>query len=291
MNIKSRTNNADDLAWVHLIERRKQVELWQFSCLRQSYALELSPNIMEGVNPEGQLVMVQWSPSNDLQRVKITLNIHEVTDKAAVHHHFKLVPAGCESIIIDIWGILGLIHDEALRRFYLAVLLNNELMGQFFNARASRSHHHNHACGLLEHSHEVAVTAAMLCWRYNVGPLSVCVAFIGGLLHDIGKIHLFYNADTRDGIAGSHESYNFMVLAEPLALLYRNSPKIFEALSSCLSVKIGRRSEAYIPASMVRLCDNLSMEVCHWRTAFADVPPHHWYAHSAMNDQWYKRLG
>ena len=71
MNIKSRTNNADDLAWVHLIERRKQVELWQFSCLRQSYALELSPNIMEGVNPEGQLVMVQWSPSNDLQRVKI----------------------------------------------------------------------------------------------------------------------------------------------------------------------------------------------------------------------------
>ncbi len=38
MNIRSRTNNADDLAWVHLIERREQVELWQFSCLRELYS-------------------------------------------------------------------------------------------------------------------------------------------------------------------------------------------------------------------------------------------------------------
>ncbi|WP_413734489.1 HD domain-containing protein [Shewanella sp. BJSY2023SW005] len=289
MNIRSR-GTSDDLAWVHRVAQSESSQLWQFRCLRESLSLEVPCDVMTGVRPEGQLVLVHWT-ADDERHIKKILIVPEVTDEVAVYRHFSLVPAGCEPIIVDIWGILGLIQNAALRHFYLAVLLNQELMSQFFIARASRSHHHNHETGLLEHSHEVAVTAAMLCWRYNVGPLSVGVAFIGGLLHDIGKIHLFYNADTRDGIAGAHESYNFMVLAEPLEVLHRSFPKIFEALSSCLSLKVGRRHESYLPASMVRLCDNLSMEVCYWRTAFTDVPPHHWYAHSAMNDQWYKRLG
>jgi 3'-5' exoribonuclease len=69
------------------------------------------------------------------------------------------------------------------------------------------------------------------------------------------------------------------------------APRLFEALSSCLSIKIGGRVDAYLPASMVRMCDRLSVEVSNWRRAFADAPAYYWYAKSPGDAQLYKRLG
>ena len=290
MSMTSIINVSDDIAWASLIESYGEKELWSFHCLRRTFLLSLSPDHMAGVSPTGQLVMVQIGSNNAEICVIKTLVVPEVTDEAAVKRHFLLIPQRCESIIIDIWGIFGLIEDEALRTFYLAFLLNDELMNHFFNASADYSHHHNHSSGLLEHSHEVAVTAAMLSWRNHAELLSVCVAFIGGLLHDIGKVHCGYERDLRTNMNSNHVSYNFMILAEPLEKLRRDSPNVFEALSRCLGGVVTSRVDTSIPAAMVRLCDQLSMQVCHWRTAFVNVPPHHWFAQSVTNERWYKRL-
>ena len=81
-----------------------------------------------------------------------------------------------------------------------------------------------------------------------------------------------------------------MVLAEPLARLSQEAPKLFEAISSCLSIKIGRQSEAYLPAQMVHICDRLSMDVHNWRRAFTEVPAYYWFVKSPYGDQVYKRL-
>ena len=82
-----------------------------------------------------------------------------------------------------------------------------------------------------------------------------------------------------------------MVLAEPLARLSQEAPKLFEAIGSCLSIKIGRQSEAYLPAQMVHICDRLSMDVHNWRRAFTEVPAYYWFVKSPYGDQVYKRLG
>lgn len=290
-NNNSRISGSHDIAWARLVKKDGKMELWSFDCLRQVFLVAQYPDDMAGVAPTGQLVMVQMSSSHGQARVTQTLIIPEVTDETAVKRHFALIPLGCESIIVDIWGILGLMQDEALRAFYVSLLLNDELMSQFFTAQVAHSRYHNHPSGLLEHCHDVAVTAAMLSWCHNAGLSSVCVAFIGGLFHDIGKVGLGDNQYLHSDCADTHGSYRDRVLANSLEVLRQRSPRTFEALRRCLSVTGGIRSESSIPVSMVRLCDHLSTEVYHWRTAFVNVPPHLWSAYSATNKDWYKRIG
>ncbi len=190
----------------------------------------------------------------------------------------------------DIWGMLGYLRDPALRTFYHSVLTDDALMEIFYKAQASHHHHHDYVGGLVDHSHEVATTAASLCLQHKIGALSASVAFVGGLFHDIGKTYLYYNQHGESGCCGQHEAFNFMVMARPLDKLRMSSPKIFEALSSCLAIKVGRHPDAYLPANMVHLCDRLSVDVCNWRRAFADAPSFYWYAKSPVDAHLYKRL-
>lgn len=290
-NNNSRISGSHDIAWARLVRKDSEMEWWSFHCLRGAFLVAHYPSDMADVAPTGQLMMVQMSPSNSEIHVTKTLIIPEVTDEAAVKRHFALVPLGCESIIVDIWGILGLMKDEALRAFYLALLLDHDLMSLFFTAQVTHSRYHNHPSGLLEHSYEVAVTAAMLSWCHNAGLFNVCLAFIAGLLHDIGKAGLADKQHSQAKPSGAHESQCCRVLAEPLEVLRLRSPKTFGALSRCLLLKEEGHSDSNIPVSMVKLCDRLSSEVFHWRTAFVNVPAHLWPAHSTANKAWYKRVG
>jgi len=292
MSMIAKRKSVAELVWVHRVGwGGGETERWHFSSPCRDLSLWLDPRVMNGVHPEGQLMMLELELQKGPLAVSNPVIITGVADKALVDRHFAWLPAGKAYILRDIWGMLGHLQDPALWTFYHAVLADDAIMGPFFQARASHHHHHDHVGGLLEHSHEVATTASTLCLQHRVGPLSACVAFIGGLLHDIGKIHLYYNQHGGVGICGQHESYNFLVLARPMETLRVASPRLFEALSSCLSVKVGGRVDAYLPASMVRMCDRLSVEVCNWRRAFADVPPHYWYAKSTRDEQLYKRLG
>jgi len=292
MSMITKRKSMAELVWVRRVGwGGGETERWHFSSPCRDLALWLDSQVMSGVRPEGQLLMLELDLQKGSRAVSNPIIITGVEDKATLDRHFTWLPAGKAYILRDIWGMLGHLQDPAMRAFYHAVLTDDTIMRAFFHAKASHHHHHDYVSGLLVHSHEVATTAATLCLLHKVGPLSACVAFVGGLLHDIGKIHLYYNQYDEEGVCGQHESFNFLVLAKPLETLRVLSPKLFEALSSCLSVKVGSHSDAYLPASMVRMCDRLSVEVCNWRRAFADVPPHYWYAKSPHDEQLYKRLG
>lgn len=190
--------------------------------------------------------------------------------------------------LVKIWSMLAYIDDALLQRFLLDVLMDDQLMLAFCRDKASHGYHHNHVGGLLAHSYEVAVSAAMLCSQHQLGMKATWVAFIGGLLHDIGKVRMFYNDSS--GLSGEHEAYNFMVLSAPLEHLRMKSAPLFEALSACLALSSSRYSDPYQVAGIVRMCDRLSAEVCNWRKAFEKRPSHFWYVKSQQDGRIYKRL-
>ena len=291
MSLMSKSKSGFEMVWVRRISKNGSTECWHFHSGLRDLTLVLAASVMNGVCPDGQLMTLELDIQKGLYAVSNPLIIYGVDDKALLERHFAWVPVGKEYILRDIWGFLVHIEDPALRAFYQSVLFDDSIMQFFLQGRASHHHHHEHVGGLLEHSYEVASTAASLCWQHKVGSLSACVAFIGGLLHDIGKIHLYYNQLNGGGVCGQHESFNFLVLARPLDKLRVSSPKVFEALCSCLTIKLGHQVDSYLPANMVHLCDRLSVDVCNWRRAFAGAPPYYWYAKSSQGEQLYKRLG
>lgn len=291
MSLMVKGKSCAEMVWVHRISMNGSTECWHLHSGRRDLTLFLAASVMNGVRPAGQLMMLELDIQKGLFAVSNPVVIYGVDDKELMERHFAWVPVGKEYILRDIWGFLAYIEDPALRSFYQSVLSDDSIMQPFFQGRASHQHHHEHVGGLLEHSYEVATTAAGLCWQHKVGSVSACVAFVGGLLHDIGKIHLYYNQSKGNGIFGQHESFNFLVLARHLDKLRVSSPKVFEAICSCLAIKLGHQVDSYLPANMVHLCDRLSVDVCNWRRAFAEVPSYYWYAKSSQGEQLYKRLG
>lgn len=51
----------------------------------------------------------------------------------------------------------------------------------------------------MEHCVEVAMTAQMLCQQYQIDGCTADAAFLGGLLHDVGKLYLYYNSEGGGG--------------------------------------------------------------------------------------------
>lgn len=165
-----------------------------------------------------------------------------IEDKALVERHFTWLPAGREYILRDIWGMLGHLPDPALRQFY------HMCVGRRWGSwrRSSRPGPATVTTTIMSAGY---LNTAMRSPRppppsacsTRSALVSTCVAFVGGLLHDIGKIHLYYNAEDGEGICGQHESYNFLVLARQMEALRMAALRLFEAPSSCLSIKIGGR--------------------------------------------------
>jgi len=114
---------------------------------------------------------------------------------------------------------------------------------------------------LLEHSVEVALTARMLCQQYQLDSRTADVAFLGGLLHDVGKLYLYYNNSSGEGIC------------------------------SCLSASVGKQQIQYMPETIVKMADRLSAEVYHWRRVFVGLPDFYWFHKSDEDARIYKRLG
>ena len=288
--------NMKPLATVELVWAQRGTspgdhECWRLSSPGRNELLRLQDSLLQEVAPQGQWILLEVVGPGAGLGVRNPVIIPEIGERALIERQYGWLPVNKEYILWEMWGMLAHLQDDALRAFYLSVLTDDAIIRPFFQAKASHRHHHDHVGGLIEHSHEVATTAAALCLQHQVGPLSASVAFIGGLLHDIGKIHLYYNHIEGRGICGQHESFNFMVLAKPLERLSKSAPKIFEAISACLSIRIGGQVDSYLSANMVKICDRLSVDVCNWRRAFDAVPPYYWYAKSPHDAQLYKRLG
>lgn len=283
------TQTRSELLWAEQQFDNGDTAVWQFSTATSETSLSLMPLQMKSVCPEGQWVLADIVAQGGVRHLSSVAPLPKLVDKQKLERQFSWVSEQQKPLLEEIWSMVAYIESDALRYFLLEVLMNDSIMAPFCQGQGSHRHHHNEAGGLLAHSYEVAMTAAMLCNKHKLGSTSVWVAFVGGLLHDIGKTRLYYNESS--GICVQHESYNFMLLAAPLERLSVRSPQVFEALSACLSVKVGQYNEPYQVASIVRMCDRLSAEVSNWRRAFLNAPAYYWYAKSPVDNQLYKRLG
>jgi hypothetical protein len=110
------------------------------------------------------------------------------------------------------------ILTKSLRTCIFNVLSDKDIIQPFVVASASKDHHHYHEGGLLEHSLEVAVSLennSILVNNYTKPELEV--AWIAGLLHDVGKI--------RQRVRG---------MFNPAAFLVKHDDLILEILSQHL---------------------------------------------------------
>jgi predicted HD phosphohydrolase len=289
MNPMMVPQSRPELLWAEQLFDDGELALWQFRSFDRELSLSLAPMQMQSVCPEGQWVLVELYGQHTLWRLGSVQALPVTVGKQQLERQLAWLAEEQRTLLLDVWSMLAYIGDKALQSFLLDVLTDEGIMRSFCQSRASHRHHHDQSGGLLAHSHEVAMTAAMLCTQHRLGQRSSWVAFIGGLLHDIGKIHLYYNEPA--GVCGQHEAYNFMVLARPLEQLRADSPQLFEALSSCLTAKTGKYADPYQVANVVRMSDRLSADVFNWKSAFARVPGYYWYTKSPRDEQLYKRLG
>ena len=192
-----------------------------------------------------------------------------------------------------LWEHAASVQDPVLKELLTSVLCDAEIMHAFYHGKASESFHHNGKGDLFTHSVEVALTAKQLAQAHQLEQREIDCAFICGLLHDIGKILMFYNTDKNHekGVNGQHEAFSFMVLAEHLEALKAKDKVLFEAISATLSATTARKKHnEYIVESIVRAADRISAEAYQNRKAFKGKPAAQLHA-GAKSGKRYKRLG
>lgn len=176
----------------------------------------------------------------------------------------------------ELWLYTSSIEDPLLKEFMQAVLSDSKVMMPFYEARASESYHHKGQGELFLHSVEVATVSARLAKQYGLPKRTQDCVFVLGLLHDVGKILMFYNVDKerKKGVGGQHEAFNFLVLAKHLELLQSGDKVLFEAASAVLSSANRRKQHVeYVEEAIVRAADRLSAHSYELKEAFADKPP------------------
>ena len=193
---------------------------------------------------------------------------------------------------IQLWTAASEVSDSTLKNFLTRVLSDTSIMQSFYQAKASKSYHHKYEGELFIHSVEVAINARMMAVQYNLPKRTQDSVFIGGLLHDIGKILMHYNTgnDNKKGVNGQHESFSFMVLAKHLEELKQQDKSLFEAMSAMLSAQAANRKYYdYIEEAIVRSADRLSAHSYELNIAFKNKPADQLFT-STHGGRKYKRL-
>lgn len=193
---------------------------------------------------------------------------------------------------IQLWTAASEVSDPTLKNFLTRVLSDTSIMQSFYQAKASKSYHHKHEGELFIHSVEVAINARMMAVQYNLPKRTQDSVFIGGLLHDVGKVLMHYNTgnDNKKGVNGQHESFSFMVLAKHLEELKQQDKSLFEAMSAMLSAQAANRKYYdYIEEAIVRSADRLSAHSYELNTAFKNKPADQLFT-SSHGGRKYKRL-
>lgn len=280
--------STTELVWAKVVFEDFDSVCWSFRSPKQNNLVLVQDRRMEGVNTAGQLLIARLQNNKLVKKPFIIKGSH---NESTLIKHFAWVPKDLEHIQKMTWGMLNFFKEPALRDFYYAVLINDELMQKFYKAKASHHHHHSYEGGLLEHSFEVARNAATMSELHGLDHTTTCICFIAGLLHDIGKVKMYYNAQGAAGVCGQHEAFGFLELSQPLNALHKAAPALFEALSGALVAKIGQHKPLYLPETIVRMCDRLSAEVSQCREAFKSMPDYFWYVKSESESRVYKRLG
>lgn len=210
-----------------------------------------------------------------------------------VRAHFAWALPHHVAVQTELWKYSAGIEDSILKDFIVAVIGDAKIMYAFYQGKASHSFHHSAKGELFIHSVEVAVNAKKMAVEFGLGKRTQDCAFVCGLLHDIGKLLMFYNTgkNQEPGVNGQHEAFSFMILAEHLKELKARDKVLFEVISATLSAQVShKKHHEYIEEAIVRAVDRISAHKDELKTAFKGKPSNQLYA-NAKRGRKLKRLG
>lgn len=276
-----------DLAWISPLAPDNN--LWSVQTRDQQFYRE-SRHLKVTQYPDGYLAVIELHNDN-LTKVSELEVIQLPQDVVRTNFAWRLQDQINSQGVL--WHYAALVQDPILKEFITNILSDAKIMHPFYSARASQDFHHNEKGGLFAHSLEVSLTAMRLAKIHHLERREIECSFVCGLLHDIGKIMMFYNTDKNQqkGVNGQHEAFSFMVLADHLNTLKNQDKVLFEAISATLSARTGHtKHNDYVIETIVRAADRVSAEVNHSMMAFGDQSSVILRARLKSGKQ-YKRLG
>ena len=284
-----------EMVWATRISTNNLTDMhqWKFESQTRNVQTTIDNKTMKDIAPAGQWVICDFRESETLLEIKKIKPLQGLTGDECyqlINFHFEQSLPEHQEIVRDLWYFQAAIENQIIKTFFYNILKDRLFISAFYCAKGSHQHHHNTVGGLLEHSYEVAFNSAVLARRFGLGATTCCIAFIGGLLHDAGKIELYYNQPIDLAICEQHEMLSFMLLKSQLQYLREQSPRYFEAIVGCLKVNVNSVHPSYMAETIVRMVDRLSTEVYHAKQAFQNTPDYYWYTKNPVNNRIYKRL-
>lgn len=283
-------NFRDQLALVSKVDTENNIWLIQ-TAVRQWCTYNDKKQI---TNPQGgeyaavvQINLSSGMPHNVSHKLELPVSAQ------VVRAHFVWALPGHIDAQTELWTNSASIADPVLKDFLVAVLSDAKIMYAFYRGKASHSFHHSVKGELFTHSVEVAVAAKQMAAEFGLSQRTQDCAFVCGLLHDIGKLLMFYNTgkDKEQGVNGQHEAFSFMVLAEHLEQLKAADKVLFEVVSATLSAQVSHKKHyEYIEEAIVRAVDRISAHKNELQAAFKGKPSTKLYANTPRGRK-LKRLG
>ncbi|SFB87389.1 3'-5' exoribonuclease [Marinospirillum celere] len=190
-------------------------------------------------------------------------------------------------------SIMGL-KTTCLREFVWRTLMQKRVLEGFLVNPASYSFHHSYVAGLLWHSLEVAhATQRMIeCFEPDMSEKMRDIAFVGGLLHDIGKAVTLNQRGIKTtlGKLVDHSSMTLELCSSSLSWLEMQEPDAAHALrhiwtSASPGARYGVKPMISL-ARYVRDADGQSSMVSGQRQSFGNQPWQSGFRNLGSNHYW-----
>ena len=214
--------------------------------------------------PVGRPVQVKASVRRHEGRPQLCITRLDALDPDQVAVATDVICGSGQDRTHDLLRTLELSLPQPLRGFLARVLLDPGIGPPFLACRASGRHHHAGQGGLVAHSLEnLDLIGATVKRTLPDDPVSMAIAQIGYLLHDVGKIRTV-GVSARPVLhhVVRHETHNLLLLAPHLEWLRSQAAEVHAGLSYVLEYlatpAASRPRARYFPAEVVVQFDQWS---------------------------------
>lgn len=126
------------LVWAEQIHGLPGAGVWRLTFLKGVRHVEVSGELLVDVVPVGQWLLVDMS-REEVPRLMTFMPLPVEVRRDDIEQQYSWLADEQHAILSDIWGMLAYLPDAALRRFYLAVLLDERIMWPSSPARRATS--------------------------------------------------------------------------------------------------------------------------------------------------------
>lgn len=271
-----------EMVWASLLvdHPEAKTQLWQLEFQTRHVRITIDCQMMMHIAPAGQWVIGLFQGNESSLTIKQIMPLQGLTGdehKQLIAFHFDHVPTEHRAIVRNLWCFYASIKNPILKEFFFQILKDKLFISVFFNVKGSQQHHCIPPGGLLAHCYEIAFNAEALARRFGLSDTTRSITYIGGLLHGISEIALYYYQPLDLADCGEADLLNCMLLKSQLQWLKTQSPRYFEAIVGCLKNNPHPAQPSYMAETIVAMVDRLATEVYHSKQIHQKSPKHDWY--------------